>query len=370
MTNNPGGVEAYVMNLVRHLDHEKIRIDFLVNYEGHIAYEEEIKSWGSKIIYLVGRRKHPWKHYCDYRKFFRQHGRAYDGIYCNVLALTNMDDIRFAYKAGIPVIGVHAHNSSAPAGGPFSLIERLHYTHQKMVKSYADNLFACSEQAGQWMFGESADFKVIHNAIDLKKFCYDEEKRNAARKKKNISPETMVLGTVGRLEEQKNPLFLPEVFQRIRERCPNCIFVHVGDGSLRGEMEKKVKELQLEGSYYLEGTCRDTSEYYQMMDVFLLPSLYEGLSISIVEAQTCDLPCIVSEALSEESSLVSERYKALPLDMGAEKWADTILHFVQGGEKTRKDRSEIIRAAGYDIEEECRWMEELLYNGKKAGASD
>lgn len=363
MTPNPGGVEAYIMNLVRNMNSDKVMFDFLVNFEEPVAFEEELKARGSWVIRLAGRRKHPWRHYKDYQTFFRKYGKAYDGIYCNMLSLANIDDLHYSKTYGIPRIIVHAHNSLDSGWDILGIRGRLHLLHQKTLQKYADVCFACSRQAGQWMFGMEAHYEVIHNAIDMERFRYDPERRKEIRNQWNISPDTVVYGTVGRLDVQKNPLFLPEVFYHIRESHGNCIFLHVGDGALRGEMEKKIRQYGLEGSYRLEGTCDDSAEYYQVMDAFLFPSFYEGLGISLIEAQACDLPCFVSQAIPAEARAIEQQYISLSLDAGSEAWAREILKFMARNRCNRKERTEEIRRAGYDIKEVSRMMEERLYDG-------
>lgn len=363
MTPNPGGVEAYIMNLVRNMDEDKVIFDFLVNFDGAIAFEKELRARGSRVIHLAGRRKHPWCHYRDYQCFFRKYGNDYDGIYCNLLSLANIDDLRYARKYGISRIIAHAHNSSDSGWDLLGIRKKLHLLHQKTLQAYADLCFACSRQAGQWMFGIGTDFEVIHNGIDMGRFCFDQDRRRKARNRWNIPPDTVVFGTIGRLDIQKNPLFLPEVFYHIKEYYCNSVFLHVGEGVLREEMEKKIREYDLEESYRLEGACADSSEYYQAMDVFLLPSLFEGLSISMVEAQACDLPCFVSDTVSEETKLMNERYRPLPLNAGAKVWAKEIHRYLTESRSRRTDRSEEIMKAGYDIREVSKKMEERLYHG-------
>lgn len=351
------------MNLVRNMNSDKVMFDFLVNFEEPVAFEEELKARGSWVIRLAGRRKHPWRHYKDYQTFFRKYGKAYDGIYCNMLSLANIDDLHYSKTYGIPRIIVHAHNSLDSGWDILGIRGRLHLLHQKTLQKYADVCFACSRQAGQWMFGMEAHYEVIHNAIDMERFRYDPERRKEIRNQWNISPDTVVYGTVGRLDVQKNPLFLPEVFYHIRESHGNCIFLHVGDGALRGEMEKKIRQYGLEGSYRLEGTCDDSAEYYQVMDAFLFPSFYEGLGISLIEAQACDLPCFVSQAIPAEARAIEQQYISLSLDAGSEAWAREILKFMARNRCNRKERTEEIRRAGYDIKEVSRMMEERLYDG-------
>ena len=363
MTPNPGGVEAYIMNLVRHVDPKKVQFDYLVNYEEPVAYEQELRGMGAEIIRLPGRRKHPVGHQLAYKKFFSGRGKQYDGIYCNVLSLANIDDLIYAKQAGIKRIIAHSHNSNDTGWDLMGIRKHLHQEHQKMMGIYAEKLFACSDIAGYFMFGEHADFEVVHNAIDAEKYAFHAEKRNQIRRKLNIPDEVRVYGTVGRLEEQKNPRFLLEIFRCLREKDPGCKFIHVGDGSLRDEIERKIKEYGLENDYLITGAVDDASGYYQAMDVFLFPSLYEGLPVALIEAQAADLPCFLTDIISDETKIIKKNYYKISLDRGADFWAEEIFENVTTDSinTERRNMTEWIKRAGYDIEQSAKKMEEYLY---------
>lgn len=382
MTPNPGGVEAYIMNLVRHLDPDKVRFDYLVNFEEPIAYEQELRDMGSKIIRLPGRRKHPIHHQIEYRKFFRSKNERYDGIYCNLLSLANIDDLTYAKKSGFKRIIAHSHNADDSGWDIIGIRKRLHQSHQKTLKRYTEKLFACSEQAGAYMFGKDAKFEIIHNAIDADRFRFDEKRRNTVRKELKIPEDARVYGTVGRMEEQKNPLFLIKIFRELHRRDRNSRFIHVGDGSMRGEIEKKLREYGLDDCYTITGRVSDSSGYYQAMDAFLLPSLYEGLPVALVEAQAADLPCFLADTISDETRIIGEKYHKLPLEKQPLGWADMIASGATGTGKdlnagteteaeetefvsvyNRRDVSDRIKTAGYDIIQAAKKMEDYLYHG-------
>lgn len=374
MTPNPGGVEAYIMNLVRHIDPDKIRFDYLSNFEEPIAYEQELRAMGADIIRLPGRRKHPIEHQTAYRKFFKKAGERYDGIYCNLLSLANIDDLIYAKKNHIKRIIAHSHNSNDTGWDLMGIRKHLHQTHQKELNQYAEKLFACSDLAGRFMFGENTDFAVIHNAIDAERFCFSLEKRKKIREQLKIPPGIQVYGTVGRLEEQKNPSFILDIFRYLHEKDPNSRFIHVGDGSLRGETEKKIREYALEKAYLITGAVSDTSGYYQAMDAFIFPSLYEGLPVALIEAQAADLPCFLTDTISDETKIVNENYHKIPLSGGAQTWAEKVLETcgpngkhkasgVPAAAAERRDVSGRIKATGYDITQMAKQMEEYLYYG-------
>ena len=380
MTPNPGGVEAYIMNLVRHLDPEKVRFDYLVNFEEPIAYEEKLREMGSEIIRLPGRRKHPLRHQIEYRRFFRNVNGRYDGIYCNLLSLANIDDLTYAKKNGIRRILAHSHNSDDSGWDIFGIRKYLHRSHQKTIKRYTETLFACSELAGTYMFGKDANFEIVHNAIDPERFRFQPEKRRAIREEMKIPTGVPLYGTVGRMEEQKNPLFIVEIFHELHKKDPDAGLIYVGDGSMRGEVEKKLREYGLWDHCMITGRVSDPSMYYQAMDAFLLPSLYEGLPVALIEAQAADLPCFLTDEISDETKIIGENYHKLSLGQQPSVWAEAIAGVVTGvetGKKTetrgkgigavpshsRRDVSDRIKDAGFDILRTAKKMEDYLYHG-------
>lgn len=361
MTEKPGGIESYIMTLYRRLDHSELQFDFINNTPFRLAYEDEIRQAGGRIIPLTGRRRNPAAHYFDYARFYRRDAGKYAGIYCNLMSLSNIDDLRQAARYGIPMRIVHSHCAS-DGGCDDSLIRRaLHHWHQKEAARYATERFACSEAAGKWMFGAEA-FRFIPNAIDLKKYDYNEALRAAVRKELKAKDTTLILGTAGRLETPKNPLFMVEVFAEFLRLCPEALFLHLGEGSLKEQMEAQIKRLGVAGKYLLLGSQLDAGRYYQAMDGFLFPSRSEGFGIALLEAQAAGLLCFLSEQIPQEAQAVPELCHVTAVRDGAGKWAAVI-----AGEMKRRGsrcgRSWELRRQGYDSETEAKKMEALLLRG-------
>lgn len=360
MTPTAGGIEAYIMNLLRNIDNKKIQFDFLVNFEDTIAFENEILSYGCHIYRLPGRKKHPFFHYIQYNSFFKKYARHYDGIYCNLLSLTNIDDLCFASKNGISQIISHAHNNDDSGGSYFGIRPFLHRHHQIKANKISTILLSCSDSSGKWMFGSNAEFQVINNAIDTKKFVFNQQERDEIRKQNSIKPSTLVLGSVGRLETQKNPLFLVDIFRHIKEVHSDSVFLHVGKGSLYEEMRSQISKYGLEDSYLLMGEFENTSPFYSAMDIFVFPSLYEGLGISLIEAQASDVVCLVSDGIPKEAILLEDRCFSIPLKSSASDWAEQILQKWNLSEKQRKNNLKLIADKGFDIKTEIRRLESVI----------
>lgn len=357
MTENYGGMESYFMNLYRNIDRSKIKFDFIVNRNIEVAYKEEIENLGGNIIPLYGRCQNPVMHYWEYNNFFKKNSENYDGIYLNTMNLVNIDPLIFAKHYGIQKRIIHSHNSDQKLSRIKTLLADF---HQRNLSKYANVYLACSERAGKWMFG-TEKFTVIKNAIDTQKYKYNEKVRENVRKKFHWE-DKLVIGNVGRIAEQKNPLFSIEIFYEIYKKNSNAICIHIGDGELiiKKQMEDKIREYGLEKAYFLLGLREDIPELYQAMDALLLPSLHEGLPVVLVEAQAAGLPCFVSTEVSRESQLIENQIEFIPLEKGAAEWAESVLKKVENFHRT--DGSEMVAIEGYDCKRNAEIVMEKLLN--------
>lgn len=337
-----GGAESMVMNLYRNIDREKIQFDFIIHNEKAKDYYDEIISLGGKVFVFpqfngknASMMKKIWNcffsEHTEY-KILHSHMRSYASLY-----------IPIAKKFGLKTI-IHSHSTSNGKGlsALAKAILQLPLRHQ------ADFLFTCSDKAGEWLFGRSVtkkqNYRKIPNAIDVKRFAYSEEIRARTRKEFGADDRCLVIGTVGRMTTQKNHLFLLDVFGEILSRRDNAILVIVGEGSLRGEIEKKADKLGIRSSVILTGARDDVSDVMQAFDCFVFPSKWEGLPVTLIEAQASGLPCFISDRITREVSL-SSLVTSLSIDKGVKIWADAIL----SKELTRTDVSDKIRKAGFDI---------------------
>jgi glycosyltransferase involved in cell wall biosynthesis len=224
----------------------------------------------------------------------------------------------------------------------------------------ADTFFACSQEAGVSRYGKkignvSQRCVVLRNAIDTDRFVFSSDARQAIRHKLNLTEKQIVVGNISRFSEQKNHTFLLDVFAEIHKSAPTSVLLLVGDGDLRSRIEQKIVDLGLKDAVILTGIQSNTWDYYQAMDVFVMPSLYEGLPVSLVEAQTAGLPCCVSSAVPAESAITGlVRFRSL--EESAEQWASWVL---ECSETPRKNMRDAIRSAGYDIATTSKWLEDF-----------
>jgi glycosyltransferase involved in cell wall biosynthesis len=358
---NRGGAETMVMNYYRHIDRNKIQFDFAVHRREKGAYEDEIHSLGGKIYRFLP--LHP-KNFIVYKKqiskFFDEHPE-YHIIHGHVSELGYFF-YKEAYKRKIPCIIMHAHNTSMDMDlkAPF----RYFFIHAS--RKYLSHYFSCSQKAFYWYFGKNTNKKnyILNNAIDAEKFLYDKYASTTIKKKLSIDNK-FVIGNVARFSAQKNHLFLIEIFSKIYKKNKNAILALVGDGNLRPKIEARAKSLHIEDAILFLGIRSDIPELMQSFDVFLFPSLYEGLGVALIEAQAAGLKCIVSTGVPEEAAIIPDLVDFISLEKSASYWADAILKYANGYER-ENTHQELIKA-GYNIKNNAKWLENFyLINNSNA----
>ena len=292
-----GGVESVIMNYYRHLDHSKVQFDFICDEDSTRIPYDEIKKLGGRV-FLVPKYQNLPKYLKALEKLFKEN--QYHIVHSNINTLS-VFPLYAAKKAGVPIRISHSHSTSNPKEWKRNLIKNI---LRPFSKRYATEYFACSELAGRYLFGNKAfdrgKVKIIHNAIDIEKFKFDEVARKKLRKEFGIKDSTVVIGHVGRFVQQKNHTFLVDVFNEYHKKNLDSKLLLVGSGPLEDEIKKKAERLGLKDSVLFLGQRDDINKLYSVMDIFCLPSLYEGLPVVGVEAQAAGLPTIFSNRISEE----------------------------------------------------------------------
>ena len=292
-----GGVESVIMNYYRHLDHSKVQFDFICDEDSTRIPYDEIKKLGGRV-FLVPKYQNLPKYLKALEKLFKEN--QYHIVHSNINTLS-VFPLYAARKAGVPIRISHSHSTSNPKEWKRNLIKNI---LRPFSKRYATEYFACSELAGRYLFGNKAfdrgKVKIIHNAIDIEKFKFDEVARKKLRKEFGIKDSTVVIGHVGRFVQQKNHTFLVDVFNEYHKKNLDSKLLLVGSGPLEDEIKKKVERLGFKDSVLFLGQRDDINKLYSVMDIFCLPSLYEGLPVVGVEAQAAGLPTIFSNRISEE----------------------------------------------------------------------
>ena len=259
--------------------------------------------------------------------------------------------------AGIHRRIVHSHSTSSENQRNANVSKLVMALRRMMMRLFATDYLACSEDAGVYMFGRSAirsrKFHVVKNGIDIENYRFSPEIRKTVRDREGVNDEITVLGFVGRLVEVKNIPFLLNVFREYHKRNEHSVLWIIGDGPLKEELQKTVCEQSLEESVRFFGKRNDVPQLMQGMDLFLVTSEFEGFSLVAVEAQTSGLPVYASTGVPKEANLTPE-FHALDVKEGAEKWADRMVLDMRGAQ--RQDRSDEVRAQGYHIKETAEWM--------------
>ena len=335
-TMDMGGISAYMMNYYRHMDKEKIQIDFVVHGNGGV-FNEEIEKSGGRVFHLPTKRQNYFASIHGLNEIMKNgnykivHSHA-DGM--NGLILKK------ARKYGIPVRISHSHNTEHLTQNKIRLL--YHEYARKQIPKYATHLWACSKKAGEWLYGSDKKFEVIPNAIETDRFAFDPGKRECFHEKFGLK-DKFVIGHIGKFEYQKNQEYLIEIFPEILKQRSNAVLVLIGDGENRRKIEQQILAMNLEDKVLLLGRRSDVNELLNMFDVFVMPSRFEGLGFVFVEAQTNGLYGICSDQVTEESD-ISGTMKFISLKE-KEQWVSAIVN----SNGRMEHPHETVANAGYDI---------------------
>ena len=358
---NVGGSQTMIMEIYRKIDKSKIQFDFIIDHDNELFFSEEIINMGGKIYTLKNINE---VNFFEFKKqwqnFFISH-KEYKIIHCHVRSVASIV-LKIAKKNGVKTI-CHSHSTSNGRGIK-SIIKRI---FQKNICKNADFLFACSEDSGKWLYGDYWDLKkkncfLVNNAIDSSKYSFDCQIRKEIIEKYNFDNK-IIIGQVGRLIDLKNHLFSLEIIKKLVEYNNRYILLIIGDGPNRELINDKIIEYKLEKNVFLLGNKNNVNEFMQAMDIFIMPSKYEGLPLALVEAQASSLPCIVSKNITA-GFLIDELIYKLSLE-NIDEWVDVITSISNVKRINRKKR---IIESGFDIKENVILLENFyikIFNDKR-----
>lgn len=323
---NPGGVETFVMNLYRCIDREKVQFDFALTEGKRSFFDTEAESLGARLFYFDTKKSMMR----NLSEIFEKQG-PFAAMHSHVYFYSGAV-LRNAEHHGVPVRIAHAHNTSF--GQQYTLKRKgYEWLMRKLILKYATHLFGCSVDACEYVFGkgcmEDLRCRVVKNAFDVAVFRFDQKKRNIIRQNYEIQDDTVVVGHVGRFEDQKNHSQLVEQFAAIHRINPNTVLLMVGRGSLMDQMKEKCRNLGILDRCIFAGAQKDTPAYYSAMDVFLFPSLYEGLGSVLIEAQASGLHCVTSQDVVPEEVDVTGNTSFVPLEASSDVWAKEVLSHIK-----------------------------------------
>ncbi len=353
-----GGSQAMIMNVYRNIDREKLQFDFVVHDSRETTLTQEALAMGAKIYTCPRYTLSTSRAYVKWWKQFICEHKEYKIVHSHVRS-TAAIVLKIAKKQGRITIA-HSHSTSSGKGIQALVKNLLQYR----IRYVADYFMGCSQNAGEWLFGKkvcrSDRYFNIQNAIDAQSYAYDEEIAKRARAELGYTENDYVIGHVGRFSQPKNHAFLLEVFKALRERDEKYKLLLVGDGELRGDIERAVADKGLQDVVQMTGLRRDVQRLMMAMDLFLFPSKWEGLGMVLVEAQATGCPCLASTAVPQAAK-VCELAEFMNLLCPPSEWADKIrsMNTIE-----RRDRIADVRRCGFDVTDTSQWLQEF-YLGLK-----
>lgn len=343
----PGGMENFIMNLYRNIDRTRFQFDFVVHQQKDNDYTEEIEKLGGRVYLLPRLTRKPFSNLHRIRRLVREnHYPMAIRHTANALVAPQL----LAAKSAGAVTVCHSHNETDPQ-------LRLHRMGQKLMRRAADIRLACSEKAGRWMYGDQS-FEVIHNAIDIPRFAYRESKAAKIREEFHLGGKH-AYGNIANFIASKNHSYLLRIYREIIELDPDAVCFCLGEGDLRPQIEEEIKELHLEERVILTGIRGDVPDFMSALDVLIFPSRFEGLPLTLIEAQAAGLPSLISDTITGDVIVTEGIVQQLSIELDQKEWAERAVLLA----KKQSDRTcpyESIAAAGYDIRQLVQWYQEFI----------
>lgn len=340
-----GGISTMILNYYRHINRQAVHFDFVSADQEQGYNGKELEKLGSKFYYIEKKSNGLWKHMKALNKLMKE--EQFDAVHVHsnhtsyvalIVAWTNHIKIRFA----------HGHNA-VKNKLPFreSLSRRIGII---LIKLFATKRLACSKDAAIYTFGKHSlgekTLEILPNAIDVEKFRFNSKKRVQYRNEFGIKNEDFVVGCVGRMSTEKNHIFLVEMMPSLLKKIPNVCLMLVGDGDEKKQLEQRAKELNIEKNVVFTGSRSDVADLLSSMDVFVLPSIYEGFPIAAIEALANGLPVILSDTITRELDF-TDSVSYISLKDSCEDWTDLICAKRKNGHLL--EQSETVIEQGYDI---------------------
>lgn len=342
-----GGAETFLMKIFRRLDREKYMMDFCITVPGKCYYDDEVERLGGKIYRITPKSESLLK----FKKGLYEVVK--NGNYTNVLRVTSTPlgflDVKIAKKAGAKLCSVRSSNSSEGGG----LASRLGTViGRALYGKYIDVKIAPSDLAAKHTFGKKAykngEVRILHNAIDTDVYRFDPDARKRIRNELGIYDAELLIGHIGRFAEQKNHSFLLDVFAECLKKSPDCRLVLAGRGELEGMIREKAEKLGINEKIIFTGVRSDVPELLSAMDVFALPSYFEGMPNTVIEAQATGLPCVIADTITREANITGlVQYAPINSEAAVGMWADTLLAAKLDNRITQK---EVFIKKHYDID--------------------
>ncbi len=346
-----GGISSVMLNYARHMDADAVKIDFLGQGSSYGPRDHEILKMGSRVYHIPAKSQAYMQNVSRMERIIKQGN--YDIVHAHADS-GNAHILRIAKKCGAVARISHSHNTDytlTDAGRIRTVVNDL---QKLMIPKYATHLWACSKAAGDWLYGGKRKFCTMRNAIEIERYLFSPKSREKIRKQYQIQ-NRMVIGVVGRLEQRKNHRFLLAMMGKLARQKKPMVLMVVGDGSLSSTFRQYVSAHGLEDFVVFTGSVPNVEEYYSAFDVFVMPSIFEGLPVCAVEAQCNGLPCIFSSNVTDEVDILDTN-TFLDIGPGAiGLWADAAIGKAVMGRNL--DARKAVEEAGYDITREAGKMQ-------------
>ena len=345
----PGGMENFIMNLYEKIDRTKFQFDFVVHLQKENDYREQINALGGSVYEVPRLTQDPIGSLAQLYRIVKKN--QYDIVIRHTANALIAPQLLVAKLAGAKTI-CHSHNETDPQ-------VTIHKIGKVLMKLVADRRLACSSKAGDWMFGKQ-DFQIIHNAINVDKFVFEEEKAKRIRKEFDLDGKH-VYGHIANFIESKNHMFLLDVFKEIADRDEKAVFFCLGEGDLRPQIEEKIRQLELEKKVVLTGIRHDAEAFMSAMDVLIFPSFFEGLPLTLIEAQIASLPAVISDTITEDVIVTEGLVFMESIQKTPTHWANRAMEVLENAKTSKRQcQRKSIQDAGYDMDMLVKWYEEYF----------
>lgn len=360
LTEIKGGVESVIMNYYRNIDRKKVRFSFLCNTKV-VAYQDEIIENGDKIYRIPARSRDLPKYRKAMKHFFEKHADEFDAIWVNVCSLANIDYLVAAKKYGIPQRIIHSHNSENMDSKFRGL---LHQANRRRIERYATDFWSCSEKASDWFYTTEVqsrhEIHIVENAIDLNKYKFNKLSRKRFRREYNFEND-FIIGNVGRLHFQKNQSFSLKIFAEILKARPDAQLIFVGQGPDASALKEQAAALNITANTHFLGQIDDVPAALSAFDIFLFPSVFEGLGLACIEAESNGLPTFASKGCMPDKVNISPYFNFISLDDSPKTWAKAILDFdLKNVDRANPKIYESAIANNFSIQTEAKKLETLF----------
>lgn len=354
LTKSLGGIAAYQKSLVSNIDSDVFKLSFVTPYPDAMLIPF-LNENGIKV-YTIPSEKRVFSYFRELCRIMKNGN--FDAVHIHKNSAVNPLPFLAAKLSGIKTVIAHSHNTSATVGRAVGI---LHYVFRPIVRRISTVHLACSSVASDWMFGKNHPAKIVKNGIDVLKFSYDPDVRNAVRLELGIKDE-LLIGHVGNYIYQKNHKFMVEIMKKVIEIRPDAKLMFVGRGESLEEVKRYAEKIGVGENILFLGSRTDVNRLYQAMDVFLMPSFWEGLPIACVEAQAAGLPLLLSDVITDEIVLTDKVYM-VPLKNDASDWAEKLLEISNDG--SRNNNESLLKESGYDASKSVKAVEDIYMLSKR-----